>query len=145
MKKFLSKFSKQSRGEKGFTLIELLIVIAVLGILAAVIIPNVTGFIISGRVAAANSEVASLQTAAQGYIAENSGIGTATTINTAAGTDLAIAPYLAGSVKYAYTITYAGGLFTLTGTPTVAGLVGGAKADTDGLKWVATPGQWARK
>jgi prepilin-type N-terminal cleavage/methylation domain-containing protein len=59
------------RGEKGFTLIELLIVVAILGILAAVVVPNIGGFFVTGKLNAANTEVSNVKTAAVGFYAEN--------------------------------------------------------------------------
>jgi prepilin-type N-terminal cleavage/methylation domain-containing protein len=44
------------RGEKGFTLIELLIVVAILGVLAAVVIPNVGRFLGRGEAEARRTE-----------------------------------------------------------------------------------------
>ena len=51
------------RGEKGFTLIELLIVVAILGVLAAVVIPNVGRFIGRGKTEASATELANVQSA----------------------------------------------------------------------------------
>ena len=59
------------RGEKGFTLIELLIVVAILGVLAAVVIPNVGRFIGRGETEAADTEFANVQTAIIAMMVDN--------------------------------------------------------------------------
>ncbi len=59
------------RGEKGFTLIELLIVVAILGVLAAVVIPNVGKFIGRGKTEAAATEMANIQSAVVSMMVDN--------------------------------------------------------------------------
>ena len=59
------------RGEKGFTLIELLIVVAILGVLAAVVIPNVGRFIGRGENEAADTEFSNVQTAVISMMVDN--------------------------------------------------------------------------
>jgi len=59
------------RGEKGFTLIELLIVVAILGVLAAVVIPNVGRFIGRGEEEAKDTEFANIQAAVHSMMVDN--------------------------------------------------------------------------
>jgi len=84
------------RGQKGFTLIELLIVIAILGIIAAVVIPNIAGFLTSGQVAAANTEAENVKTAELGYFANYNQWPVDSTNLTATG-------YISGVLKAVYT------------------------------------------
>ena len=59
------------RGEKGFTLIELLIVVAILGVLAAVVIPNVGRFIGRGETEAGETEFSNIQSAVVAMMTDN--------------------------------------------------------------------------
>ncbi len=63
------------RGESGFTLIELLIVVAILGVLAAVIIPNVGQFLGRGQTEAQRTEFHNVSAAVTAMMVDN-GIAT---------------------------------------------------------------------
>ncbi len=106
---------KKTAGEKGFTLIELMIVVAIIGILAAIAIPNFLTYQARARQAEARTNLGSLFTTETAYFGEWS---TYTT-------DLVAMGYTpTGSPRYIYGFLLEGALPTVAqnpATPSVAG------------------------
>jgi type IV pilus assembly protein PilA len=69
--KTLLKPLRKKEGQKGFTLIELMIVVAIIGILAAIAIPQFAQFRIKSFNAAGSSDVKNLKTSLEAYYADN--------------------------------------------------------------------------
>ncbi len=65
------KIRRRRRAAGGFTLIELLLVVVIIGILAAIVVPKLTGKSDDARIGAAQADIKSISTALSMYEVDN--------------------------------------------------------------------------
>ena len=119
----------KKKNTKGSTLIELMIVVAIIGILAAIAIPNFLKFQAKSKQSEAKTNLKAIYTAQTGYYGENN------TYNTFLGVNWAPV----GTARYTYSLGSDNGIATPPGpiTGATAYLIAGVPALTDGSFTVA--------
>jgi len=125
------------KGSAGFTLIELLIVVAIIGILAAVAIPAYTGYSQKARLSGVVNSMGAIKTAETAALAQN---GAFTACNGVANCGTALGITIDGTYINAFSVAMNGNACVISATLQNLGNIGAGpltltNAAGDGVMW----------
>ena len=143
----------------GFSLVELMIVVAIIGVLAAIAVPNYNDYVLRGKITEAFSQLSSLQVRMEQYYQDNrsyqrAASSTVVSNGVSCATTCGILPPTTGIENFSYCCTISssgqGFTYTATGTGSTAGFVytvndTGARGTTSlGAGWTGGTTCWVK-